>query len=134
MNRRMPQFPYDQNPYFTDGFSSYQHPNFYGGQQFQQPPVQNYQQNHQGNQGPQQQFQNPYQQFAKPPHPQMWNGNFGPGPMNGMNKKSIITYFQDENGQIDFDKMFSTVGQMANTAQQISPLVKGLGSVFKGLK
>lgn len=142
MKRRMPQFPFDQNPYFSNGFTPYQQPSFYENQQYQHTPDQNFQQNYQGQgpyysqnfQGPQQQFQNPYEQFIKPPHPQMWNGNYGVGPMNGMNKKPWVAYFQDENGQMDFDKMFSTVGQMASTVQQISPLVKGIGSIFKGFK
>ncbi|MBB6454180.1 hypothetical protein HNQ94_002631 [Salirhabdus euzebyi] len=81
----------------------------------------------------------PYEQFQKPPMPMgyfpMQQGNnygansFGPKNMNGFMK-----YFQDQNGQMDFDKMFSTVGQMANTFHQVSPIVKQLGTFMKGFK
>lgn len=81
-------------------------------------------------------FQSPYEQFMKPPQPNQWNPYYSleqqfpqygqmQGPKNGM-----IQYFQDKNGQLDIDKMLSTMGQVANTANQFSPLVKSLSSFF----
>src|SRR5699024_11432066 len=43
---------------------------------------------------------------------------------------NLKAYFQDSNGQVDFDKMFSTVGQLANTVQQVSPVIKQVGSLI----
>jgi hypothetical protein len=90
----------------------------------------------------------PYEKFAKPkqpPYTHNYSSNYGygfmqqqgvpnpgfpPQPWNQPN--GIISYFQDENGQIDIDKMLSTFGQVADTVKQVSPLVKGLGSIMKG--
>ncbi|MCP3029251.1 YppG family protein [Halobacillus sp. A5] len=52
----------------------------------------------------------------------------------GMQKKKMMAYFQDENGQMDFDKMMNTTGQVVQTIQQVSPMVKGIGSFVKGLR
>lgn len=48
--------------------------------------------------------------------------------------KSVMNYFQDEQGQLDFDKMMSTTGQVMKTVQQVSPIVKGIGTFVKGIK
>ncbi|WP_062515719.1 YppG family protein [Halobacillus sp. KGW1] len=48
--------------------------------------------------------------------------------------KGVMGYFQNEEGQLDFDKMMSTTGQVVKTMQQVSPIVKGLGSFVKGFK
>ncbi|MGY0693668.1 YppG family protein [Virgibacillus sp. FSP13] len=83
-------------------------------------------------------FQSPFDQFAKPKQPNNWhavmesqtsNNPYPPPKSNG-----LFTYFQDKNGQVDLDKMFSTVGQFANTVQQISPVVKQVGSIMKNMK
>lgn len=98
--------------------------------------------------GPPPQQQTPYEQFAKPlqPVPMNWgnpmqqNADFtqsnanlppqqSPYPNNG-----IKGYFQDEDGQVDFDKMLSTVGQLANTYHQVSPIVKQFGSIIKSFR
>ncbi|MYL36128.1 hypothetical protein GLW05_21455 [Pontibacillus yanchengensis] len=83
-------------------------------------------------------FQTPYEQFAKPPQPNQWNPYYSlqqqyPQQNQQATPKGIMNYFQDKNGQLDLDKMLSTMGQVANTANQFSPLVKGLGSFMKGL-
>ncbi|UOR10330.1 YppG family protein [Halobacillus amylolyticus] len=49
-------------------------------------------------------------------------------------KSSVVSYFQDEQGQLDFDKMMSTTGQVVQTIQQVSPIVKGIGSFVKGMR
>ncbi|MDL4840144.1 YppG family protein [Aquibacillus rhizosphaerae] len=81
----------------------------------------------------------PYQYFAKPQHPTNWFP--AAQPVQGgqsqnwsQTQKGIMTYFQDKDGQVDIDKMLSTVGQMANTYHQVSPIVKGIGSFVKGFK
>lgn len=47
---------------------------------------------------------------------------------------SLWTQFQNESGQIDVNKMLSTVGQLANTVQQVTPVVKQLGDFIKGFR
>ncbi|PAV30700.1 hypothetical protein CIL05_06255 [Virgibacillus profundi] len=84
--------------------------------------------------------QTPFEQFAKPQQPMDWpadsmqsNQAFNQQPnMNGVN--SFMTKYQDENGQIDLDKMLSTVGQLANTYHQVSPIVKQFGSILKNFR
>lgn len=77
----------------------------------------------------------PYQYFAKPAQPNEWypESNTYANSYN-QQTKSFIHMFQDKDGQIDLDKMLNTVGQMANTYQQVSPIIKGIGSFMKGIK
>ncbi|WP_179107296.1 YppG family protein [Sediminibacillus massiliensis] len=82
---------------------------------------------------------NPYQYFAKPPHPAPWPGFVGsqPGQTGYWQQQSapgFMNLFQDKNGQMDLDKMLSTVGQMASTVQQVAPIFKGFGSFLQGIK
>ncbi|WP_017473803.1 YppG family protein [Amphibacillus jilinensis] len=48
--------------------------------------------------------------------------------------KGVMGYFQNNEGQLDFDKVLNTAGQVANTYQQFTPIVKGIGSFFKGVR
>lgn len=65
-------------------------------------------------------FHQPYGNFI-PPQP------FGP-PSRPPLTASMLQQFQDADGHIDFNKMLSTVGQLANTVQQVTPVIKQLGS------
>ncbi|MCP3029748.1 YppG family protein [Halobacillus sp. A1] len=56
------------------------------------------------------------------------------GGENGFQKKNVMAYFKDEQGQIDIDKMMSTTGQVVQTIQQVSPMVKGISTFVKGLR
>ncbi|QDP39141.1 YppG family protein [Radiobacillus deserti] len=79
----------------------------------------------------------PYQFYQKPPQPNNWGNYFQQQPQQGQYGKPpnpIMQYFQDENGQLDVDKMFSTFGQISSTVKQVSPIVKEFGSMFKGMK
>ncbi|MFC0523716.1 YppG family protein [Pontibacillus salicampi] len=82
-------------------------------------------------------FQTPYEQFQKPPQPTQWNpyvsAQQNMPPLQQQQQKGIMQYFMDKNGQLDLDKMLNTMGQVANTANQFSPLVKGIGSFMKGI-
>ena len=42
--------------------------------------------------------------------------------------------FQNENGQLDVNKTLATVGQFATTIQQISPIIKQVNNLIKGLR
>lgn len=44
-------------------------------------------------------------------------------PMN-----SLVSYFHDKDGNLDLNKMLSTVGQVSNTIKQVSPLFKQFGT------
>src|SRR5690625_5276986 len=65
-------------------------------------------------------FHQPYGNFV-PPQP------FGP-PSRPPISAIMLQQFQDADGHIDFNKMLSTVGQLANTVQQVTPVIKQLGS------
>ncbi|CQR48277.1 hypothetical protein BN1058_02642 [Paraliobacillus sp. PM-2] len=81
-------------------------------------------------------FPTPYQYFSKPPHPMEWYPEQSQTSFStyGQQAKGFMQYFQDKDGQMDLDKMLNTVGQVANTYQQITPMIKGLGSFIKGFK
>jgi len=84
----------------------------------------------------------PFEQFAKPKQPMNWyphqQQQYYPPPNkpnhHAQQVNNLKAYFQDSNGQVDFDKMFSTVGQLANTVQQVSPVIKQVGSLIKSFK
>lgn len=80
--------------------------------------------------------QTPFEYFAKPAQPTSWPGAFGPQSKSASAFKSneFLTYFQDKDGQLDLHKMLTTAEQFANTFQQITPLVKQVGSLVKSLK
>lgn len=104
-----------------------------------------FQPNHQMPYQHQHQQQNvpPFMQMNQQPHPPnhpnmpYYQGNWQPH-YQGMqtNQKSatknVIGYFQNDEGKFDFDKVMNTAGQISNTYQQVSPLVKGIGSFFTG--
>lgn len=52
----------------------------------------------------------------------------------GQGVHPILQQFQNENGQIDINKMLSTVGQLANTVQQVSPVFKQVGDLIKSFR
>lgn len=64
-------------------------------------------------------------------HPYAQSGEtFYPPPKTN----NLLHYFKDNNGEVDLDKMFSTVGQLATTFQQITPVVKQVGSIMQQFK
>ncbi len=81
----------------------------------------------------------PYEYFKNPPLAPYWHAyaqptNIQQPKQQAQLTKGLATYFQDKNGQMDINKMMSTVGQMASTVQQVSPIVKSLGSFLKILR
>lgn len=61
-----------------------------------------------------------------------YQGMQGMGSQQKSPAKGVMGYFQNDEGQFDVDKVLNTAGQVANTYQQFSPIVKGIGSFFKG--
>ena len=78
----------------------------------------------------------PYELFAKPVQPANLMGT-APGNhpnspnSHGQGPSGIMGQFTDNNGQMDFDKMITVVGQIAGTYHQVSPIVKQLSSLMK---
>jgi len=52
-----------------------------------------------------------------------------PRPPSGM--QSILNSFKTQEGNLDFNKMMDTAGQMMNAFTQVSSMVKGIGGIFK---
>lgn len=102
------------NPYHEYGQSDYGHlmPDAVGASSNQN--MQQYQEPHMGNFTSYNQPQ--AQSFNEPPPKQM---------------NSLLTQFQNSEGQIDVDKMLNTVGQLANTYHQVAPIIKQFGSLIK---
>ncbi|WP_394220084.1 YppG family protein [Halobacillus trueperi] len=127
-------YPYNPYYYYNNGW--YRYPS--------SPPYQqaNYQQmsNNQGNvwgyapyNQPVYGFQNPYvnsYDYTGYTETGNQNSSFNVGNMS----KGVMSYFQKEDGQIDFDKMMSTTGQVVKTVKDVSPIVKGIGTFVKGIK
>ncbi|GAB3045396.1 YppG family protein [Virgibacillus ainsalahensis] len=84
--------------------------------------------------------QTPYEHFAKPKQPEFWPqymqsypSYYQSSPVKPGNN-NLFAYFQNNEGQVDVDKMISTVGQLANTYHQVSPIVKQFGSLIKSFR
>ncbi|SFB04364.1 YppG-like protein [Lentibacillus halodurans] len=79
------------------------------------------------------QFPTPFEVYSKPKQPMNWEGYPQPGAISSHPPlpNHLLYYFQDHNGELDLDKMLSTAGQVANTVQQISPMVKQVGDFMK---
>ncbi|GGJ90788.1 hypothetical protein GCM10007063_11790 [Lentibacillus kapialis] len=45
-------------------------------------------------------------------------------------RQTLLYYFQDHNGELDLDKILTTAGQVADTVQQISPMIKQAGDIL----
>lgn len=75
----------------------------------------------------------PYEMYAKPQQPEEWGGPMGEGYFQPPEKKPnpIMAHFYDENGQMDLQKMLSTVNQLANTFQQVTPVIQQIGSFVR---
>lgn len=105
-------------------------PNNWDNQQFQHPY----------NSLAEQQFhQTPFQYYAKPSQlpnwPNQMNNNFNYDEnINPTMQSNFLTQFQTTGGQLDVEKMLSTVSQLAHTVQQVSPVIKQFGSAIKSLR
>lgn len=49
-------------------------------------------------------------------------------------EQRIIQQFLDDNGQVDIQKMLKTIGQFADTVQQVSPVVKQINDLIKSFR
>lgn len=74
----------------------------------------------------------PFHQGPWQPPYQAMQGTQGMGTQQKPPTKGVMGYFQNDEGKFDVDKVLNTAGQVANTYQQFSPIVKGIGSFFKG--
>lgn len=79
----------------------------------------------------------PYTQFAKPIQPQFMSpySHQPPGPMpKGNPNSSFLNYFYDENGQMDYGKVLTTVSQVANAFHQVTPVVQQINSLINSFR
>ncbi|WP_176449169.1 YppG family protein [Lentibacillus sp. CBA3610] len=81
-------------------------------------------------------YQTPFEAFAKPKQPMNWQPHpqYDESFSQSANPNNLLYYFQDNNGELDLDKMLSTAGQVANTVQQISPVVKQVGNLMNQIR
>ena len=84
-------------------------------------------------------FANPLQPL-NPQQPQQGN-TANPYPQQQFMQKSqpsgissVMNQFKTQDGSLDVNKMMSTAGQMMNTVNQVSSMVKGMGSIFTFVK
>lgn len=81
----------------------------------------------------------PYEQFAKPAQPDNLLQSIIPADLYPKTKADhssagLMTPFLDRDGQLDIDKIFSTVGKASNVYQQLSPVIKDIGTVITNFK
>ncbi|WP_194287302.1 YppG family protein [Gracilibacillus oryzae] len=77
----------------------------------------------------------PFQYYQKPNlPPPYYQQNQQTLPPFGKQANSIVSYFQTKDGEMDFDKVFQTVNQLAATYQQVSPLFKNVSNIVKSFK
>ncbi|MFD1361998.1 YppG family protein [Lentibacillus salinarum] len=81
-------------------------------------------------------YPTPFEVFSKPKQPMNWQAypQSAGESYQAPQPNNLLYQFQDENGGLDIDKMLSTAGQVANTVQQISPMVKQVGDFMKQFK
>lgn len=84
-------------------------------------------------------FANPLQPINPQQQPQGNTAN--PYPQQQFMQKSqpsgissVMNQFKTQDGSLDVNKMMSTAGQMMNTVNQVSSMVKGMGSIFTFVK
>lgn len=46
----------------------------------------------------------------------------------------VLQQFMNDNGQVDIQKMLQTVGQFADTVQQVSPVIKQLNELVRSFR
>ncbi|MFD2043864.1 YppG family protein [Ornithinibacillus salinisoli] len=120
---------YNHPPPYYERYANFQYQ-----PQPQQQPQQSYNPYHQQTES----FysQTPFEHFAKPKQPTNWYQEMYQNP-DSYNQQytnpsnGFLSQFQDEKGQMNLDKMLSTVGQMANTYHQVQPIIKQFGNFMK---
>lgn len=66
----------------------------------------------------------------EPPYTQNFSGDL----TDNAAANRVMQHFMDENGQIDIPKMLKTVGQFADTIQQVSPVIKQLNDLVRSFR
>ncbi|GGA84298.1 YppG family protein [Ornithinibacillus halotolerans] len=77
--------------------------------------------------------QSPFEQFAKPKQPQDWYAKYQEVDSNNQQaqQQGMMPQPNVQNGQINLDKVLTTVSQMASTYHQVSPIIKQFGDFMK---
>jgi len=73
----------------------------------------------------------PYESYRNIPYSYM---DMPPNEVNTSDSSfhnQVLQQFVDENGQMDINKMLRTVGQLADTVQQVTPVIRELNDVIK---
>lgn len=85
--------------------------------------------------------QTPFEYFEKPRQPTHWPNEMQQyqypeynQPIQPFNQSNILAQFKDQNGQVDINKTLSTVGQFANTVQQVTPVIKQISDLLKSFR
>src|SRR5690625_5085161 len=53
---------------------------------------------------------------------------------NGIDAHHVMQQFLTTDGQVDIQKMLQTIGQFANTVQQVSPVIKQINDIIKSFR
>jgi len=81
----------------------------------------------------------PYKQFAKPEQPDDLLQSIFPADLYDRKEANhstagIMTPFLNQEGQLDIDKVFSTVGKASSVYQQLSPVIRDVGTLITNFK
>ncbi|HLR81159.1 MAG TPA: hypothetical protein VK119_11410 [Bacillota bacterium] len=80
--------------------------------------------------------QSPFDQYAKPQLPETWYETM---PQSYLNERHVPMVSQGRDHsvnfeQMDLEKILNTVGQITETYQRVSPIVKEIGALLKKRK
>lgn len=76
----------------------------------------------------------PYETYMYTPYPYMNMQQQEAIAQDPSINNPVLQQFVDENGQMDINKMLKTVGQLADTVQQVTPVIRQLNDVIKNFR
>ncbi|MFD1851761.1 YppG family protein [Oceanobacillus bengalensis] len=131
---------YYQTPRPHPNYRSFMPYEYYGQAFHQDVPIQDYPSQFQQNPN-----QTPYDYFQKPEQPMNWPNNTPydvEQPMgqemnqqaNMQQQPNLASQFQKDGGQLDFDKVLTTVGQLASTYHQVAPIIQQFNGFLKSFR
>ena|SRR5690625_873405 len=76
----------------------------------------------------------PYESYMYTPYSYMNIQQNEAVPQESVFSNPVLQQFLDENGQMDINKMLKTVGQVADTVQQVTPMIREINEVIKNFR
>lgn len=72
--------------------------------------------------------------FQPQSNPGGQNDHINKEPKESTPEQQLLQQFLTKDGQVDVQKMLKTIGQFANTVQQVSPVIKEINDIIKSFR